>query len=147
VQAQLWSRGVGISLHVAAEMFKSLATINILHVPYKWGVTQNDDVGMIGVPHLPAAHSLGQVDGTGGYERQATIGASRRADPQGGRHYYVTSTWYGQLTTCSSHREIVNRGNSEWLKIMARSCHPGIDANVRFKPMSSMTEQFAEHIS
>lgn len=146
--------GAGSSLHIAAEMFKSLAKVNIVHVPYK-GVTQAM-VGMIGgevdmvVIGLPT--SLQHI--RAGKVRALAVASERRLPElpdvptakEAGVDHFETSTWYGLLATGGTSRDIVNRWNAEWLKIVAMPDTRERMRKVGFEPLSSTPEQFAEFI-
>ena len=148
------SGGTGSSLQIAAEMFKSLAKVSIVHVPYK-GVTQAM-VGMIGgeidmvVIGIPT--SLQHIQSS---KVRALAVLSERRLPElpnvptakeAGIDHFETSTWYGLLATGGTPRDIVNRWNAEWLKIVAMPDTRDRMQKVGFEPLSSTPEQFAEFI-
>jgi tripartite-type tricarboxylate transporter receptor subunit TctC len=146
--------GTGSSLQIAAEMFKSLAKVNIVHVPYK-GVTQAM-IGMIGsevdmvVIGLPT--SLQHIQS--GKVRALAVLSERRMPElpdvptakEAGIDHFETSTWYGLLASGGTPRDIINRWNAEWLKIVAMPDTRDKMQKVGFEPLSSTPEQFAEFI-
>jgi tripartite-type tricarboxylate transporter receptor subunit TctC len=146
--------GTGSSLQIAAEMFKSLAKVNIIHVPYK-GVTQAM-IGMIGsevdmvVIGLPT--SLQHIQS--GKVRALAVLSERRLPElpdvptakEAGIDHFETSTWYGLLATGGTPRDIINRWNAEWLKIVAMPDTRDKMQKVGFEPLSGTPEQFAEFI-
>ena len=148
------SGGTGSSLQIAAEMFKSLAKVSIVHVPYK-GVTQamvgmiggEIDMVVIGLPTSMQHIQSGKV--------QALAVLSERRLPElpdvptakeAGIDYFETSTWYGLLAPGGTPRDIINRWNAEWLKIVAMPDTREKMQKVGFEPLSSTPEQFAEFI-
>lgn len=148
------SGGTGSSLQLAAEMFKSLAKVSIVHVPYK-GVTQAM-VGMIGgeidmvVIGLPT--SLQHIQ-AGKVRALAVLGERRLPElpdvptaKEAGIDHFETSTWYGLLASGGTPRDIVNRWNAEWLRIVAMPDIREKMQKVGFEPLSSTPEQFAEFI-
>ena len=148
------SGGTGSSLQIAAEMFKSLAKVSIVHVPYK-GVTQammgmiagEVDMVVIGLPT-----SLQQIQA--GKVRALAVLSERRLPElpdvptaqEAGIDNFETSTWYGLLAPGGTPHEIVNRWNAEWLKIVAMPDTRDKMQKVGFEPLSSTPEQFAEFI-
>jgi tripartite-type tricarboxylate transporter receptor subunit TctC len=146
--------GTGSSLQIAAEMFKSLAKVNIVHVPYK-GVTQAM-IGMIGnevdmvVIGLPT--SLQHIQS--GKVRALAVLSERRMPElpdvptakEAGIDHFETSTWYGLLASGGTPRDIINRWNAEWLKIVAMPDTRDKMQKVGFEPLTSTPEQFAEFI-
>ena len=148
------SGGTGSSLQIAAEMFKSLAKVSIVHVPYK-GVTQammgmiagEVDMVVIGLPT-----SLQQIQA--GKVRALAVLSERRLPElpdvptakEAGIDNFETSTWYGLLAPGGTPHEIINRWNAEWLKIVAMPDTRDKMKKVGFEPLSSTPEQFAEFI-
>jgi tripartite-type tricarboxylate transporter receptor subunit TctC len=146
--------GTGSSLHIAAELFKSLAKVNIIHVPYK-GVTQAM-VGMIGnevdmvVIGIPT--SLQHIQS--GKVRALAVLSERRLPElpdvptarEAGIDQLETSIWYGLMATGGTPRDIVNRWNAEWLRIVAMPDTREKMQKVGFEPLSSTPEQFTEFI-
>ncbi|MBM4315083.1 MAG: tripartite tricarboxylate transporter substrate binding protein [Deltaproteobacteria bacterium] len=146
--------GTGSSLHIAAELFKSLAKVHIVHVPYK-GVTQAM-VGMIGnevdmvVIGIPT--SLQHIQS--GKVRALAVLSERRLPElpdvptarEAGIDQFETSIWYGLMATGGTPRDIVNRWNAEWLKIVAMPDTREKMQKVGFEPLSSTPEQFGKFI-
>jgi len=148
------SGGVGSSLQIAAEMFKSLAKVNILHVPYK-GVTQammgmiggEVDMVVIGIPT-----SLQHIN-SGKVRPLAVLSEERIPElpnvptaKEAGIDNFETSTWYGLLTGAGTPRDVINRLNAEWLKIAAMPETREQMQKVGFEPLAGTPEQFAEFI-
>jgi tripartite-type tricarboxylate transporter receptor subunit TctC len=146
--------GTGSSLHIAAEMFKSLAKVNIVHVPYK-GVTQammgmigsEVDMVVIGIPT-----SLQHIQ-SGKVRALAVLSEQRLPElpdvptaKEAGIDNFETSTWYGLLASGGTPRDIISRWNAEWLKIVAMPDTRDKMEKVGFEPLSSTPEQFAEFI-
>src|SRR5207302_775116 len=68
------SAGNGSSGHLAGELLKSTAKVDILHVPYKGGAPAITD--LLGRAHFVHAHQSGRSDGA--YSRRPTARACRR---------------------------------------------------------------------
>jgi len=123
------SSGVGSSNHMAAELLKYMAGININHVPYKGNAPALTDLigGHVeilfsGVPALLPHIKSGRI-------RPIAIGSPRRfaAVPQvptfeeAGLKGYEASTWFGLMAPAKTPKEIVSKLNTEVGKILASS--------------------------
>ena len=148
------SGGVGTSIHLAGEMFKSLAGIDIVHVPYKGG---NDAMAALlggqiemmvnGVaPVIPQIRS-GRVRGLAVLtaQRVPSLPAVPTANEAGIRNYEA-SNWYGALAPAGTPKEIIARLNAELTTILGmpdvreKMTAAGID------PVSNTPEQFSAFI-
>ena len=123
------SSGVGSSNHMAAELLKYMAGININHVPYKGNAPALTDLigGHVeilfsGVPALLPHIKSGRI-------RPIAIGSPRRfaAVPQvptfeeAGLKGYEASTWFGLMAPAKTPKEIVSKLNTEVGRILASS--------------------------
>ena len=148
------SGGIGTTNHVAGEVLKSLAKINIVHVPYK-GVNQamvammggEVDMVVIGTPS-----SLPQIQA--GKVRALAVLSEERLPPlpsvptarEAGIDNFEMSASYGLLAPAGTPREIINRLNAEWVRIAAAPDVRESIQKVGFEPLSSTPEKFAEFI-
>jgi tripartite-type tricarboxylate transporter receptor subunit TctC len=120
------SPGAGTSLHLAAELFKLSAGLDIVHIPYKGGAQAQTDVAggqaqlMFNV--LPSALPLIRA---GKLKALAVTGAARAESlPQvptmieAGLPGYTATTWNGILTTGGTPREIIVRLNDALVRAM-----------------------------
>jgi len=120
------SSGTGGTAHLAGELFKSMAKIDIVHVPYRGTslfatelIAGQVDLAFAGpttaLPHLAP----------GRMRALATTGA-RRAEmfpdvptmSEAGVTGYEFTQWYGLLVPAKTPREIVNLLNASLLKAM-----------------------------
>jgi tripartite-type tricarboxylate transporter receptor subunit TctC len=148
------SSGVGSPLHLAGELFKSLAKIEIIHVPYKGGggpaltALMGGEVQMM---VLGPAAAMPQINAnkvkaiasltTERLPYLADVSTAKEA----GIDLVVTS-WHGILAPAATPRDIVNRLSAEWAKIAAM---PDIQEKMQqagFVAKSNTPEQFAEFI-
>ena len=121
------SSGIGSSTHLAGELLKSLAKINIVHVPYK-GASQaliglmggEVDMVVIGPPAAMPHIQAGKVRALAvlSKERVPSLPNVPTSKEAGIDNFEVT-TWYGILAPAGTPRDIVNRLNAEWIKIAA----------------------------
>ena len=148
------SGGIGTSNHLASELFKTLAQINIVHVPYK-GSNQamigmmGGEVGMVvvGIPPSQGQIKAGKVRALAvlSEERLPAFPNIPTAKEAGIDNFEVT-TWYGILAPAGTPREIVTRLNGELVKIIAMPDTKEKMQNAGFEPLSSTPEKFAEFI-
>ena len=153
-QINFASAGNGTPLHLGGEMFKHMAGINIVHVPYK-GASQamlgliggQIDIVVIGTPT-----AIPQIQG-GKVRALAVLRSSRlpaianvpTAGEAGFPGYEVT-TWYGVLVPAGTSKDIVARLNTELAKVMTVPASRDRIVGAGFDPMTSTPQQFAEFI-
>jgi tripartite-type tricarboxylate transporter receptor subunit TctC len=120
------SSGVGSSLQLTAELFKSMAGINIVHVPYRGlGPALTDVVaGRIQIIFSDMAGLLPFVQ-SGQIRALGVTSAKRSADlpdlptlAEAGVPGYDATSWYGILGPAGLPPEIVARLNAELKKIV-----------------------------
>jgi tripartite-type tricarboxylate transporter receptor subunit TctC len=145
------SSGSGTSLHLAAELFKLSAGIDIVHIPYKGGAqAQTDVIGgqaqlMFNV--LPSA--LPQIKA--GKLRVLAVTGPARAESlpdvptmiEAGLPGYTAVTWNGILTTAGTPREVVAKLNEALVSALKS---PGMKdqlAKIGQDPLWSTPEEFA----
>ena len=120
------SVGTGTSPHLGGELFKSLAAINIVHVPYKGTAPAMTDLiaGQVQImftsmPTVLAHVKSGRLKllGTGGTKRSAVIPDTPPvADSVPG---FELVTWYGVFAPAKTPQAIVKRLNAEIGKVLA----------------------------
>ena len=153
-KANYGSSGIGAPPHLAGELLRSLAKIDIVHVPYK-GANQamiglmSGEVDMV-VIGTPAALPQIQADKVRALavlhdERLPSLPGVPTAKEAGIDHFVVTS-WYGILAPSGTPRDIVNRLNAEWLKIAALPDTKEKMEKAGVDPLSSTPEKFAEFV-
>ncbi|MCZ2498818.1 tripartite tricarboxylate transporter substrate binding protein [Xylophilus sp. Kf1] len=97
------SAGTGTSQHLAGELFKSMAGVDILHVPYKGGAPAMNDLlgGQVDLMFAQTPSALPQV--RSGKLRALGVGSPKRIDElpdvptvaESGVAGYDSDTWYG----------------------------------------------------
>ena len=148
------SGGIGSGTHLACEMLKSLAKINIVHVPYKGavqGVTGlmggEIDMIVIGAPTVPPYLQSGKVKTLAVLSKQRSrslpdVPTTREA----GIENFEVTTWFGILAPAGTPPEIINRLNGEWIKIAAMPNTKEKMQNSGLDPISSTPEQFSSFL-
>jgi tripartite-type tricarboxylate transporter receptor subunit TctC len=148
------SGGTGNANHLVFELLKNLTQIDMVHVPYK-GVNQamiglmGGEVDMVSIgppaalPHVQAGkvRPLAVLQ----KERVPTLPDVPTSKEAGIENFEVVS-WYGILAPAATPREIVNRLNAEWIKIVAMPDTKAKMESAGVEPLSSTPEQFAEFI-
>lgn len=149
------SAGIGGSSHLAGELLKSLAKIDLVHVPYK-GTAPAMMALMGGEIQMVVSGIAGMIPQIeAGKIRPLAVLSNKRLPSlpnlptakEAGIDNYVATTWYGILAPTGTSREIIGRLNAAWVKIAAMAdtrekMHKVLDA----EPLSSTPEQFGDFI-
>jgi tripartite-type tricarboxylate transporter receptor subunit TctC len=148
------SAGMGTASHLAGELFKSMARVEMAHIPYKGNVPAISDLlaGQTSLIFATMPTVLPHVK-AGKLRPLATIGAERSAAApelptvaEAALPGFAVTNWVGFFAPAGTPPEIVQRWNAETLRIMQA---PGIQSRLvnegaRFIPMSP--EQFAAFV-
>jgi tripartite-type tricarboxylate transporter receptor subunit TctC len=148
------SAGVGTSPHLAGEMFKSMAGVDLVHVPYKGNAEVSNAI--IG-GHVKVYFSL--VPASLQYVKNGTLRALAVTTEQRlpylpdvptiaelGFPDYEISSWQGMFAPAGTPKEIVGKINGEVVQMLktpevrARMAREGAD------PVGSTPDQFAGRI-
>jgi tripartite-type tricarboxylate transporter receptor subunit TctC len=122
------SSGMGSNYHMAAELVKNLAGIDLVHVPYKGSTGARNDIiaGQIdmmfdSVPTMAPLIEAGRVKalGTTGRVRSPALPEVPTL-AEAGLPGYDATLWIGVMAPAGTPRAIVDRLNSEINKILAR---------------------------
>ncbi len=115
------SAGNGVGGHLSGELFKMLAQIDILHIPYKGVQPAMMDVvgGQVTMAFASIASGMPQVASKRLFPLAVT-GAQRSPAAkelptmvEAGIKGYESSTWYGLVAPAATPAELVNRLNAE----------------------------------
>jgi tripartite-type tricarboxylate transporter receptor subunit TctC len=147
------SAGVGSSSHLAGEMLKSMAGIDMVHVPYKGGgpaliATISGQVQIM-FATMPAA--MPHVKS--GKVRPVAVTTAKRslAMPdlptiaESGVPGYEAATWYGLLAPARTPRPVIDRLHGETVKILAGPTRQRLEAQ-GFEPDGGTPAAFAAYI-
>ncbi len=125
-QLNYGSAGNGSALHLAGEMFNTLAGVKLVHVPYKGVTNAFSDLlgGQISIMFPGAPIALPQVK-AGKLRALGTTGAARTAAApevpsisEAGLPGYEVSVWYGALAPAGTPAAVINRLHAEISKIV-----------------------------
>jgi len=147
------SAGVGSSSHLAGELLKSLAKIDMVHVPFKGGgpalVAMISGEVQIMFATMPAA--MPHVKS--GKARPIAVTTAKRslAMPElptiaeAGVTGYEASTWYGLLAPARTPKPIVDRLHAETVKILAGPVRQRLEVQ-GFEPIGGTPAEFSATI-
>ena len=153
-QLNFASSGLGSSNQMAGELFKVMANVNIVHVPYKGNapaltdtLAGNVEMMFSGVPVLIPHIQSGRLRaiGIGSLKRFSAIPAVPTFDESGLKGYEAT-TWFGLMAPIKTPKEIVARWNTEVGKILAGPDLKGRFLNEGLEAMGGTQEEFARFI-
>jgi tripartite-type tricarboxylate transporter receptor subunit TctC len=126
-QVSYASTGVGSPPHLAAELLRTMAGLDIVHVPYKGGGAALPDVLSGRVPMFFGSVATFATHIRAGKVRGIAMTTPKRSpvlpeiptfDESGLKGYDVTG-WYGILAPGKTPRPIVNRLNAELRQVLA----------------------------
>jgi tripartite-type tricarboxylate transporter receptor subunit TctC len=148
------STGIGSSNHLSMELFKSMAGIDLVHVPYKGSAPMVNDLlgGHIDIAFDNTPNVLPQVNA----DKLRALGVSSKARTQlaanvptvseAGVPGYEVTVWFGIVGPAGMKPEIVQKLNAEINTIFKmddvkkRFVDQGVD------PVGGPPSQFADHI-
>ena len=149
------SIGQGGSIHLAGEMFKSMAGVDITHIPYKGSAPALTDIigGQVSLMFDAGVSALPQV--RAGKLRALAITTAKRVDstPElptvaeaGGLPNYEATLWFGLVVPAATPRDIVNRLSQELAKILRQPALQARFANLGVEFSASSPDEFATYI-
>jgi tripartite-type tricarboxylate transporter receptor subunit TctC len=145
------SSGVGGATHVTAELFKALAGIDIVHVPYKGSGQMMTDLvgGQVQIAFDQISSSIGFVKA--GKLRALGITTGKRSEllpelptiAEGGVPGYEATSWNGLAVRSGTPRAVIDRLQQETRKqIFDPAVKPKL-FELGIEPIGSTPEQFA----
>jgi len=145
------SSGNGSPGHVGFELLRSMANLNVVHVPYKGGAAAITDL-IAGQVHL-MMESLNSITphAKGGRVRALGVTALKRSPAlpevptiaESGVPGYEATTWNGVIAPAGTPREIVRKLNAEINKILASPSAKEKFAAIGADPTPAPPETFA----
>ena len=126
-QLNFGSAGLGSSNHMAGELLKMMANVNIVHVPYKGNtpsitdtIAGNVEMVFSGVPALIPHMKSGRLRGLAisSLERFPAVPDVPTFDESGVKGY-ETSNWFGLMAQSKVPAEIIRRVNADVNKVLA----------------------------
>jgi tripartite-type tricarboxylate transporter receptor subunit TctC len=148
------SGGAGSASHLSGELFRSMAGIAIVHVPYKGTAPALTDLvaGQVQLLITPMVQALPLV--TGGRVRALAVTSVRRSNlmpnvptlAEAGVPGYEFNTWYGILAPAGTPKPVVDRLQRDSVTALGAA-----DLRERFsagglEPLTSTPEEFAAYL-
>ncbi len=138
------SVGVGSSSHVAGELFKTMAGVDMVHVPYRGSYFPDLLAGQVQVAFSPIPAAIGYI--RAGTLRALGVTSETRSnalpDAPPVSHFvpgYEASLWVGLAAPRKTPKEIVDKLNAEIHAILAAPAMKAQLANLAAEPMTPMT--------
>jgi len=119
------SSGNGSSIHIAGELFKSMANVDMLHVPYKGAAPAVNDVisGQVSIMFDTLTQSLPHIQ-SGRLKALAVTTAQRSSAlpnvptlSEAGLPGFEITTWIGLLAPMGTPKHVIDRIHTEIVKI------------------------------
>ena len=145
------SGGSGTTEHLAGEMFKSFAGIDMLHVPYKGGAQVLTDVigGQIALMFVNQVFALPHIQGDK-IKALAVAGSARSPSlpdvptfVESGFKDFVVSVWWGVMGPAAIPKDIVNQLNREIVASLSSTEMRDRLQSMSAQPIGGTPEQFA----
>ena len=148
------SSGAGSSTHLSAELFKSMAGVDVLHVPYKGSAQALTDLmaGRVSMIFDNMPSSLPFIKA--GKLRALGVTGSKRSPAlpdvptiaESGVPGYESLSWSGIAVPAATPREIILRLNREIAAVLMMPDIREKFAQAGADPIGGSPQQFAEHI-
>jgi len=148
------SSGIGGAGHLSGELLKSVAKVDIVHVPYKGGgpAMQGFLGGQVDSFFATPISSISQIR-AGKARAVATTGSKRAAlmpdvptIAEAGYQGYEALNWYGFLAPRGTPKDIIDRLNREIVKALAAPQAVAALHKTGTEPKSSTPDEFAQYI-
>jgi tripartite-type tricarboxylate transporter receptor subunit TctC len=148
------SSGNGSVGHLSAELLKLTGKIEVTHVPYKGSAPVINDLvgGQVDLTVESVLATLPQIQS--GKLRALAVTSEKRTSlmpevptmEEAGLKGFVSSGWSGVLAPAGTPPEVVNKLNSEIVKIMQGADVKELMANLGAEPASGTPAQFASFL-
>jgi tripartite-type tricarboxylate transporter receptor subunit TctC len=148
------SSGNGTSMHLAGELFKSMAGLEMIHVPYKGAAASTVDLlaGRVNMVFDSLPPALPNIKA--GKLRALAVTGSKRSQflpdlptiAEAALPGYETAIWFGIVAPAGTPAEVVARLNGELAKAAASPEFRERLARNGFEVVSSTPEQMAESV-
>lgn len=144
------STGQGTSSHLSSELFKLMANVDLLHVPYKGGPPAVADLigGQVNMMFINMPTGLAHVKS--GKARILAVSSARRVAQlpdvptvdQAGLKGFETAAWSGLYAPAGTHPDIIARLNAEVVKILKMPSVKEQLAGQGAEPVGDTPEEF-----
>jgi tripartite-type tricarboxylate transporter receptor subunit TctC len=149
------SAGTGTSIHLAGELFKSMAGVDILHVPYKGSGPAVADMlgGQVNMMFDSITSASSHIKS--GKLRPLAVTSAKRSKAlpdvptveEAGIKGYEVSPWFAVYVPAKTPKPIIDRLNKEMLTALKLPDVQERFAMVGAEPVGSSPEQLAQHLT
>jgi tripartite-type tricarboxylate transporter receptor subunit TctC len=153
-QLNFASGSTGSAGHLAGELFKSMAGVDMVHVPYKGAGPAMQDLvaGRVQLMFDNLASSLGQV--RAGRVRALAVTTARRSVlapelptiAESGLPGFDINTWFGLFAPAHTPRSIVDKLHDAFVRALGEPDVRERMVSLGAEPVTSTPEQFARYI-
>jgi tripartite-type tricarboxylate transporter receptor subunit TctC len=149
------SSGTGTPYHMAGELFKSLAHVDIVHVPHKSSGEARTSVmsGQVEMM-IDAITTMAPIAKSGKVRALATTGEKRSTVlpdvptiAEAGVMGYETTIWLGVMAPATTPKQIVERLNAEITKVTSRPDVKKAWNEQGAQPMIMTTSEFEKYLN
>ena len=153
-QLNFASAGTGTAPHLSGELFKAMAGVSLVHIPYKGSPPAVADLlaGEVALMFSPASSVLPHIQ-TGRLRALAVTTSSRLSSlpdlptvAESGLKDYETLTWFGFVAPAKTSPSIVTRLNAEIVKVLALPDVRNQFAIQGIETFGGTPERFADYI-
>lgn len=148
------SAGIGTSNHLAGELFKSMAGIDIVHVPYRGSapaledviaghVTMMFDLTITSLPQIAAKQVRALAITT---PRRSRLAPDLPTVAESGLPGYAVDAWFGLFAPAKTPDSVVNRLNAETVAVMSLPDVRASLAKQGAEPLTSTPADFARYV-
>ena len=148
------SAGTGTSNHLAGELLKSMAGIDLVHVPYKGSapalndliagqVSMMFDLVLTAAPHIKSGAARGLA--VTGSQRSPVL-PELPTVAESGLPGYEVSAWFGIFAPAGLPQPVAQRLNAEFVKVMREPDLKQRLASLGADPLTSSPEQFSAYL-
>lgn len=148
------SAGIGTSNHLAGELFKSMAGIDIVHVPYRGSapaledviaghVTMMFDLTITSLPQIAAKQVRALAITT---PRRSRLAPDLPTVAESGLPGYAVDAWFGLFAPAKTPDSVVNRLNAEAVAVMSLPDVRASLAKQGAEPLTSTPADFARYV-
>jgi len=153
-QLNFASSGIGTIPHLSAELFKNLAGIDIVHVPYKGTGLAIPDIASGQVAMIFDSIITGVQHARSGNVRMLAVSTATRSSlvpelptmAEAGVPRYESNTWFGLLGPAGLPHEVVAKVNADTAAILKDAGLRQRFAAAGAEPAGGSAEAFAERI-
>lgn len=147
------SAGIGTSVHIAGELFKSMAGIDILHVPYKGGTPSVQ--GLLGgevsmtfetVPILQPHVQTGRLKGLGVTSATRSAQAEKLPPLADTLPGYQVTTWFGLFAPAGTPPEVVSKIHRDLVDAMSSAALRSKMASLGIDVIASTPAGLTDHL-